>query len=237
MPVPSSLRAVVEGGRRGHGQGLVLDGISQILGVQVLPLMGHDLGGLLAVQHGEVGGHVDVDVAQAPVRREAAVGLRPHDGPSRPPGPSGVGAGAGAGSGAGLARGGAPRGAGAGDHRDGLHQPASPWRSTLLGLLLGAQATAAANRHQGAQDYEGNEHRAHDQERHVDRHCEEEIRALLHTGLGHLKRCKRLLTQGVSFPVKGLAFYQLCYKCYLKKDLLKLSWFPDDQKRHIQNNA
>lgn len=47
-------------------------GVADVLRVQELPLVRHDLRGLLAVEYGEVGGHVDKD---AGVRRQTAGGL------------------------------------------------------------------------------------------------------------------------------------------------------------------
>lgn len=47
-------------------------GVADVLRVQELSLVGHDLRGLLAVEHGEVGGHVDKD---AGIGRQAARGL------------------------------------------------------------------------------------------------------------------------------------------------------------------
>ena len=67
----SSLGGVQEGRRRGHGVG-----IADVLRMQELPLMRHDLGGLLAVEYREIGGHVDKD---AGIRRQAAGGLGPHE--------------------------------------------------------------------------------------------------------------------------------------------------------------
>ena len=50
--------------------------VANVLRVEELSLVRHDLGGLLAVQYREVGGHVDED---AGVRRQAASGLGPHE--------------------------------------------------------------------------------------------------------------------------------------------------------------
>lgn len=77
-------------------------------GMQVLTLMGHDLGGLLAVEHGEFSGHVHIHIVHGDLRQET-VGLGPG---RRHPIPL-VDAGAGAGACAGLLGGGAPGGAGA----------------------------------------------------------------------------------------------------------------------------
>jgi len=165
LPV-AALQTVEEGGHRAQRHRVVLHGVAHVPGVQVLPLVRHDLGSLLAVQHREVRRHVDVDVVHGPFG-QAAVGLGPGRGGSGPR----VGAGAGAGGGAGLAGGGAPGGAGAWDHGDRLHQAGAPGGSALLGLLLGPQASAAASRHQRPQDDEGDEYRSHNKERHVDGHC------------------------------------------------------------------
>lgn len=51
-------------------------GIADVLRMQELPLVRHDLGGLLAVEYGKVGGHVDED---AGIRGQAAGGLGSHD--------------------------------------------------------------------------------------------------------------------------------------------------------------
>lgn len=51
-------------------------GIADVLRMQELSLVRHDLGGLLTVEYGEVGGHVDKD---AGIRGQAAGGLSPHD--------------------------------------------------------------------------------------------------------------------------------------------------------------
>lgn len=52
-------------------------GIANVLRVQKLSLVRHDLCGLLAVEYGEVSGHVDED---AGIRGQAAGGLSPHEG-------------------------------------------------------------------------------------------------------------------------------------------------------------
>lgn len=72
LPVPPLMSGVNEGGGRGHGMG-----VADELWVQKLSLVGHDLRGLLAVQHGEVGGHVDKDTG---VGGETAGRLGPHEG-------------------------------------------------------------------------------------------------------------------------------------------------------------
>lgn len=59
------------------GRGHVVGGVADVLGVDELSLVGHDLGGLLAVEHGEVGGHVDENTG---VWRETAGGLGTHHG-------------------------------------------------------------------------------------------------------------------------------------------------------------
>lgn len=50
LPV-AALQTVEEGGHRGEGHGVVLHSVAHVLGVQVLPLVRHDLGSLLAVEH------------------------------------------------------------------------------------------------------------------------------------------------------------------------------------------
>ena len=53
-----------------------LHGVPLEGGIQVLPLMGHSLGGLLAIEPGEIPGHVHVHVVHGALR-PAAVGLGP----------------------------------------------------------------------------------------------------------------------------------------------------------------
>lgn len=93
----AGLQAIHEWGHWCHGHRVMLDRIPHIRSVQVLPLMGYDLGGLLTVKYREICGHVDVHVVHGSLG-QAAVGLRPCWGS---PGPR-VGTGAGAGSCAGL---------------------------------------------------------------------------------------------------------------------------------------
>lgn len=52
-------------------------GITNVLRVEKLSLVRHNLCGLLAVEYGKISGHVDKD---AGVRGEAAGGLGPHEG-------------------------------------------------------------------------------------------------------------------------------------------------------------
>lgn len=73
LPV-ARLQAVQEGGHRSHRPRVVLHRVPHVGGVQELPLMGHDLGGLLTVQHGEICGHVDIHVVHGPLG-QATVGL------------------------------------------------------------------------------------------------------------------------------------------------------------------
>ena len=77
-------------------------------GIQVLTLMGHDLGGLLAVEHGQFSGHVHIHTVHGDLGQET-VDLRPGRGHPIPQVDTGVGAGACAG----LVGGGALGGAGA----------------------------------------------------------------------------------------------------------------------------
>lgn len=51
-------------------------GVADVLRVKKLSLVRHDLRGLLAIEYGEVSGHVDED---AGIRRQAAGGLSPHE--------------------------------------------------------------------------------------------------------------------------------------------------------------
>lgn len=67
----SSLGGVQEGRGGGHRVS-----VADVLWVQELSLVRHDLGGLLAVKYGEIGGHVDED---AGIGRQAARGLSPHE--------------------------------------------------------------------------------------------------------------------------------------------------------------
>lgn len=66
----SSLCGVKEGWGRGNRVG-----IADVLRVQKLSLVRHDLCCLLAVEYGEVSGHVDKDTG---IRGQAAGGLSPH---------------------------------------------------------------------------------------------------------------------------------------------------------------
>lgn len=91
--------------------------VADVLRVQELSLVGHDLGGLLAVEYGEVGGHVDED---AGVRRKAARGLSSHEGGRGGAGRGRRRGGAGGGGGAGLAGRGAS--GSAGHHWDGFEE-------------------------------------------------------------------------------------------------------------------
>lgn len=50
LPV-ATLQTVKEGGHRGQRHRVVLHSVAHVLRVQVLPLVRHDLGSLLAVQH------------------------------------------------------------------------------------------------------------------------------------------------------------------------------------------
>lgn len=75
LPV-ARLQAIQERGHGSHRHRVVLHRVPHIGGVQVLPLMGHNLGGLLTVQHGEICGHVDIHVVHGPLG-QAAVGLGP----------------------------------------------------------------------------------------------------------------------------------------------------------------
>lgn len=155
-----------------HSQGVVLNSKPQVLRVQELCLVLQDWRSLLATHHGETGRHVEVNVVHGPLSGQATVALCSDGGASGP----GVGAGAGAGRSAGLPRGRPPGVARAGDHGDGLHQPARCWRSVLLLLLFGFEALAAAGCHKRAYDDKGHEDGAHDKERHIDRHWGESRR-------------------------------------------------------------
>lgn len=165
LPV-AALQPIQELGHGGERHRVVRDGVAHVGRVQELALVRHDLGGLLAVEHREVGGHVDVDIVHGALG-QAAVGLRAGRGGAGPR----IGTGAGAGGSAGLARGGAARRTRAGNHGDGLHQAGAGGSVALLGFLLGPQAAAAAGGHQRAQDDEGDEDGADNEERHVDGHC------------------------------------------------------------------
>lgn len=66
----ASLGGVQEGRGSGHRVG-----IANVLWMQELPLVRHDLSGLLTVENGEVGGHVNED---AGIRGQAAGCLGPH---------------------------------------------------------------------------------------------------------------------------------------------------------------
>lgn len=73
LPV-AGLQAIHEWGHWRHGHRVMLYRIPHIRGVQVLPLMGDNLGGLLTVQDREVCGHVDVHIVHGSLG-QAAVGL------------------------------------------------------------------------------------------------------------------------------------------------------------------
>lgn len=73
LPV-ARLQAVHERGHWCHGHRVVLNRVPHVRGMQVLPLMRHNLGGLLTVQHREIRGHVDIHVVHGPLR-QATVGL------------------------------------------------------------------------------------------------------------------------------------------------------------------
>lgn len=134
--------------------------------------MGHDLGGLLAVEHGEVLWHVHVHVVHGALG-QATVGLGPGWGC---PGPR-VGAWLELAAVA-LAGGGAPRGAGARDHGDGLHQAGPPgpastaapaWAGGIAaagGQLRGDPKTMKAT-NTGSDDEEGHEMGTEEKEREI----------------------------------------------------------------------
>lgn len=67
-------------------------GVADVLRVQKLSLVRHDLRGLLAVEHREVSGHVDED---AGIRGQATGGLSPHERRGSRTGCGGRGGGAG----------------------------------------------------------------------------------------------------------------------------------------------
>lgn len=141
-------------------------GVTDVLRMQELTLVGHDLRCLLAVQNREVGGHVDV---YACIRRQAARGLGAQNGGwSRPrvrASGGGRGWGAGRGGCTGLTRGGAPWG----HHWYGLQETPTPGGR----LMFGAQAPTAANSDYWAKQDKRHEDWPHDQERHIDGNCQE----------------------------------------------------------------
>lgn len=73
LPV-ARLQAVHERGHRCHRHRVMLHWVPHERRMQVLPLVWHDLGGLLAVQHREIGGHVDINIVHGTFG-QAAVGL------------------------------------------------------------------------------------------------------------------------------------------------------------------
>lgn len=88
MEVPvTSVSGVQEGRGSGHRVG-----VANVLRVEELSLMRHDLGGLLTVEHREVGGHVDKD---AGVGGQTAGGLGAHERRGSRAGRGGRGGGAG----------------------------------------------------------------------------------------------------------------------------------------------
>lgn len=70
----AGLQAIHEGGHWRQGHRVMLYRIAHVWGMQVLALMGDDLGGLLTVQYGEIRGHVDVHIVHGSLG-QAAVGL------------------------------------------------------------------------------------------------------------------------------------------------------------------
>lgn len=146
-------------------------GVTDVLRMQELTLVGHDLCRLLTVQHGEVGGHVDV---HAGIRRQAAWGLGTQNGGGcrARDRASGRGRGwrAGRSGSAGLT-GGGPSG---GHHGDRLQETPTPGGR----FLFGSEATTAAHSNHRSQQDESHEDRAHNQERHIDGHCKEEEQRL-----------------------------------------------------------
>lgn len=73
LPV-ARLQPVQERRHRGHRHQVVLHRVTHEGGMQVLPLVGHNLGGLLTVEHGEVCGHVDVYIVHGALG-QTTVGL------------------------------------------------------------------------------------------------------------------------------------------------------------------
>lgn len=73
LPV-ARLQAVHERWHSSHGHRVMLHRVPHIWGMQILPLMWHNLGGLLTVQHREIRGHVDIHIVHGPFR-QATVGL------------------------------------------------------------------------------------------------------------------------------------------------------------------
>lgn len=114
-------------------------GVTDVLRMKKLALVWHDLCRLLAVQHREVGGHVDVD---AGVRRQTARGLGAQNGGGSRDRDSASGGGrrgrrAGRGGCARLPGGGAP----GCHHGNGLQETPTPGGR----FLFGTEATAAAH--------------------------------------------------------------------------------------------
>lgn len=147
-------------------------GVTDVLGVEELSLVRHDLGGLLAVEYREVGGHVDKD---AGVRCQATGSLCPYERRRSRARGRGRSRGAGRGGRTGLA--GWWASGGAGHHRDGFQEAATTRRASCRAswgqFLFGSKATAAAHCNHGAHQDEGYKHGAHDQEWHIDGHYRE----------------------------------------------------------------
>lgn len=68
------LQAIHERRHRRHGYRVMLYRIAHVGSMQVLPLMGYDLGGLLTVEYREICGHVDVHIVHGSLG-QAAIGL------------------------------------------------------------------------------------------------------------------------------------------------------------------
>lgn len=141
-------------------------GVADVLRMQELTLVGHDLCCLLTVQHREVGGHVDVYTG---VWGQAAWGLGAQNGGWSRTGDRASGGGRGRGAGWGgcarLTGGGAP----GSHHGDGLQETPTPGGR----FLFGSEATTAAHSDHWSKQDERHEDRPHNQERHIDGHCTE----------------------------------------------------------------
>lgn len=70
----AGLQAIHERRHWRHGHRVMLYRISHIWSMQVLSLMGYDLGGLLTVEYREICGHVDIHIVHGSLG-QAAIGL------------------------------------------------------------------------------------------------------------------------------------------------------------------
>lgn len=181
----------VQEGRSGRDWVCVPD----VLRMQELTLVGHDLCRLLTVQHREVGGHVDI---YAGIRRQTAWGLGTQNGGRSRARDRSSGGGRGWRAGwSGRARltWGGPSG---GHHGDRLQETSTPGGR----FLFGSEATTAAHSNHRSEQDKCDEDRAHDQERHIDGHCKEK-RKKKKRKESNLQHCNEKLSLLKSLPLNN----------------------------------